>query len=280
MSLHNVSLGLAHFSAINEPPDAFARLAAKAGFARIGLRLFAPFEGAPHYPLSSGSSEVRRLKAQCIDDGIEVYDIEALVIDHSFSLEDVKSTIEASAELGAKRISIAGDDQDFGRLVGNIQSLCALAADFELSVDLENMGWRSVATFANATQVIRACATENAGVLVDAIHFYRNGGETSELAGFEHLVRSVQLCDVKGPAPVTHVEMLHEARAGRFAPSEGELPLLDFVTTLGCEKTYSIEVPLSDNSICSKDHINHLMRSTLTLFAQLENAPKSKASQQ
>ena len=45
-----------------------------------------------------------------------------------------------------------------------------------MAVDLENMGWRPVRTFSDSLAVVEAAGAKNAGVLVDALHFYRNGG--------------------------------------------------------------------------------------------------------
>lgn len=268
-------LGLAHFSAINVPPHEFARLAAAAGYGRIGLRLCPPFAGAPHYPLRAGSDALRSLSRLCVDLSIEVYDIEAVVIDAGFDPRTMLPTLEAAAELRATRLTVAGDDPDYARLAANFSLLCELAFPHGVSVDMENMGWRSIATYAQADALVASIAADNSGVLVDAIHFFRNGGDMAQLHSGLARVRSVQLCDVAGPAPETAEAMMAEARAGRLPPGEGELPLHALLKALRPEASISIEVPLSEPGCSAADHIQHLMACTRQLFeASIETSPK------
>lgn len=259
-------LGLAHFSAISLPPTEFVTLAAEAGFARVGLRLCAPFTGAPHYPLRAGSAEIRDLSRKCADLGIEVYDIEAVVIDATFDAGALVRALEAAAELGAKRLSVAGDDENGHRLADNVSSLCEMASKFGLSVDMENMGWRTIATYEQADALVAATAAKNAGVLVDALHFFRNGGKLEQLRAGISRVQSVQLCDVRGLAPTTAEGMVAEARSGRYAPGEGELPLQELLAAIGDTVFVSIEVPLADPAGTPHDHVHHLMTATRRLL--------------
>lgn len=252
-------LGLAHFSAIDVPPEEFVVLAAEAGFARVGLRLVPPFAGAPHYPLQAGTDALRRLSRICSDVGVEVYDIEAVVIDAQFSPGTMKPVLEAATELGASRLTVSGDDIDSARLAENFLNLCALAAPFAMNIDIENMGWRSVATYSDAYDLVASTKAENAGVLVDAIHFFRNGGNLAELNAGMARINSVQICDVRGPVPTTSEGMVAEARAGRFAPGEGDLPLQELLNAVHPDSKISIEVPMIDNSRSASGHIRHLM---------------------
>lgn len=267
-------LGLAHFSAISVPPEEFARLAAEAGYHRIGLRLWPPFAGAPHYPLRAGSGALRNLSRLCRDIGLAVYDIEAVVIDADFAPHSVVPTLEAAAELCATRLTVAGDDPDQGRLAANFALLCELASPYGVSVDMENMGWRSIATYAQADALVASTSADNAGVLVDAIHFFRNGGDAAQLRGASR-IQSVQLCDVAGPAPSTSEAMVAEARAGRLAPGEGELPLHELLEALRPDTCISVEVPMNEPGRSAAEHIQNLMTSTQRLFAAL-GTPSSK----
>ncbi|MCR5859943.1 sugar phosphate isomerase/epimerase [Mesorhizobium sp. J428] len=250
-------------------------MAAAAGYARIGLRLCPPFAGAPHYPLRAGSDALRTLSRLCADMGIDVYDIEAVVIDAEFAPRIMVPTLEAAAELRATRLTVAGDDPDHGRLAANFALLCELASPYGVSVDMENMGWRSIATYAQADALVASAGADNAGVLVDAIHFFRNGGDIAQLRGGLLRVHSVQLCDVTGPAPATSEAMTAEARAGRVAPGEGDLPLHDLLDALPPATCISVEVPMSEPSRSAGEHIRHLMASTQRLFRALSK-PFSK----
>lgn len=254
-------LGLAHFSAIDVAPADFITLAAAAGFSAVGLRLNPAFPGAPSYELKPGSAVANEVKRRLEGEGIEVYDIEFVVVGQDFQPHALLPVLEAAANIGAKRVSVCGDDAETGRFTNNLAALSDLAVPLGLSIDLENMGWRSVATFQDSVRAIQKVARPNACVLVDALHFYRNGGVTEDLVPALDVVRSVQLCDIRGSRPATPEEMVKEARSGRFAPGEGELPLIDFVRAVSKVATFSVEVPMA-GGVEPGEHASHLFAAT------------------
>lgn len=245
LSHANDPLGVAHFSAITLPPEEFARAAAKAGFNSIGLRLHPAFPGAPYYELPAGSQRSRDFKAVLDAEGLSLFDVEFFVIDPAFKASAMEDIIEAAADLGASRISVCGDDEDRGRLVANFADLCAVAARHGLSVDIENMGWRVVRTFRDSVGLVEESGAENGDILVDGIHFFRNGAEAADIRDHAARVCHVQLCDARGPSPRGKEEMISEARSGRFAPGEGELPLSGLVAAVDPGTRFSVEVPMS-----------------------------------
>ncbi|MBX4909684.1 MULTISPECIES: sugar phosphate isomerase/epimerase [Rhizobium] len=258
-------IGVAHFSSILLPPVQFAKVAARAGFSRIGLRLNPAFPGAPYYELPVGGSAAGDLKSVLAGEGVEVFDIEFFVIDPSFKASSVEATIAAAANIGARRLSVCGDDADQARLVSNFSDFCGLAGQYGLAVDIENMGWRVIKTFQDSVNLAKASGARNAGVLVDGVHFFRNGGTLASLRTEICWVKHVQLCDVAGPAPVTAEEMVAEARGGRLAPGEGELPLKELVATVASSAAISVEVPLA-GSVPPETHLKHLYDNAEGLF--------------
>lgn len=262
----NRRFGLAHFSAIDLPPTKLVAFASEAGFAWVGLRLHEAFAGSPYYPLRSGTRAIRDLRAQLLSEGMAVHDVEFVSITSDFAPASVEATLEAGAELGAKRLSVAGDDPVRPRFLDNFAKLCELASTFDIGVDLENMGWRSIATFADSLAVLNEVKPSAAGALVDALHFYRNGGELSELAECpQQFIRSVQVCDVGGPAPATRDAMIAEARSGRAAPGEGDLNLSGLLNAAPIEAAVSVEVPISQG-VPPSSHLNHLFETTKALL--------------
>lgn len=251
-------LGVAHFSAIDVAPAKFVSLAAATGFSSVGLRLHPAFPGAPCYELPVGSDAARDVKARLDGEGISLYDIEFVVIGPHFDPIDLVSMLEAASALGARRLSVCGDDPDRGRLIANFAALCDLAATFGMGVDLENMGWRTVASFHDSLSIVQGSSRDNAGALVDALHFFRNGGQAKDvLAAPQGMVRSIQLCDARGPAPITADQKVSEARTGRFAPGLGELPVASLMRVLPAGAAVSVEVPIH-SSQAPEEHLRHL----------------------
>ena len=239
-------IGLAHFSAIGLTPVELVSAAAVAGFDAVGLRLFPAFPGAPFYEVRQGSDTARALRQRLDQTGLKVFDIEFVVLDADFQPRAVLPVLEDAAALGAARLSVCGQDIDRARLTDNFAALCAVAAEVGMAVDLENMGWRPVRRVADSRAVVQASGAANAGVLVDALHCFRNGGDVAQIAALPPgMLRHAQLCDVRGPAPTTDETRIHEARESRFAPGAGELPLTGMVAALPPQTRISVEVPLA-----------------------------------
>jgi sugar phosphate isomerase/epimerase len=237
-------LGIAHFTTIDVPPLDFVALAAKVGFSSIGLRLHPAFQGAPFYEIRPGSAQMRSMRTLLTQTGLYVYDIEFVVIDADFVAEALTPVLESAAELGAKRLSVCGDDTDHGRLVASFASLCDMAARFGIGVDLENMPWRRVASIQDAAAIVTEAQMPNGGVLVDALHLSRGGGQPIDLRGVpSQFIKSAQLCDAVAERPTIFDEIIKEARGGRKLPGQGSLPLNDLLAELPCHVTISVEVP-------------------------------------
>jgi hypothetical protein len=175
------ALGIAHFTTIDVEPLAFVEMAARIGYATVGLRLHPAFPGAPFYEIPVGSALMRSMRARLANTGLSVYDIEFVTIDAAFEIERLKPVLDSAAELGAKRTSVGGDDPDRPRLVATFADLCDFAAGFGMGVDLEVMPWRQVGTIQDAVAVVRDSGRSNCGVLIDALHLLRSRGDPVDL---------------------------------------------------------------------------------------------------
>jgi sugar phosphate isomerase/epimerase len=189
------------------------------------------------------------LRRRLDDTGVRVYDIEFVAIDENFFPTALTGMLEDASALGARRLSVCGDDPERSRLVAKFAELCDLAASFNMGVDLECMAWRRVASFPDAVSVVAAAARSNGGVLVDALHLSRTGGAPLDLrnapAGF---IRSAQLCDAVAERPFSQEAIIKEARSGRLPPGRGALPLRDLLAALPDESVLSIEVPMNGSA--------------------------------
>src|SRR5918912_1211545 len=158
-------LGLAHFTAIDVPPLELVSLAARAGYAAIGLRLYPAFPGAPFYEIPAGSAASREMRERLRGEGVRVYDIEFVTLSEAFVPASLTPVLEAARALGARRLSVCGDDPDHARMVATFAALCDLAATFGMGVDLECMAWREVSSFPQAVRVVAEAGQPNGGVL-------------------------------------------------------------------------------------------------------------------
>ncbi|WP_342363430.1 sugar phosphate isomerase/epimerase family protein [Terrarubrum flagellatum] len=253
MTSNHIALGIAHFTCIDVPPVEFVHVAHDAGYARVGLRLVPAFPSAPYYTVPPGSSDMRALKNALTSTGLSVYDIEFAVVDATFSLENIEAALDAAAELGAKRLSVCGDDAVEERLALNLSKLCERAAQAAIAVDIEIMPWRSVGSLSTALRVASAVQQHNIGLLIDALHLTRSGASPAELKRVAPtLIQHVQLCDAPAVRPPDNAALIAEARGGRLLPGEGRLPLHVLLAQTPRHATLSVEVP--NNGAPPREH--------------------------
>jgi sugar phosphate isomerase/epimerase len=235
---------LSHLSALESPPSELVTIAAEAGYWAVGLRLNPAAPGGISYPLRGGTVALTQLSSRLNDTGVAVYDVEFIPLTPDIDVASYARMFEAAAELGAQRVNVSGDDPDTARLASRFAAICELASVYGLSVDLEFMRWRAVGSLPQAAEIVRRAGAPNAGVLLDALHLSRSGGQLSDVWSLEPwMIRSAQLCD----APVTSPppdRIIEEARHHRLPPGEGELPLVELVRSLPADTALALEVPL------------------------------------
>jgi sugar phosphate isomerase/epimerase len=262
------SIGIAHFTTIGVAPMDYVAMAALVGYARVGFRLYPAFPGAPFYEIPAGSALMKSMRMLLADTGLSVYDIEFVAIDGAFAPESLKPVLESAGELGASRLSVCGDDPDRPRMLANIVRLADLARPFGISIDIENMPWRKVATFAQAVKLAKDTGVSNVGALLDALHFTRGGGIPADLKTMPpRFVKSFQLCDTIGPRPASNDALIAEARGGRKLPGEGTLPLVELLKTVPEECVLSVEVPMTAGT--AEDHARLVYAATQRLAYDL-----------
>lgn len=246
-------LGIAHFTTISVEPLDYAAMAARIGYAKVGLRLYPAFPGAPYYEIPVGSGLMKSMRTLLADTGLSVYDIEFVVIDGAFEPKFLKPVLESATELGAKRLSICGDDADGARLHSNIAALAELARLYGMGIDIENMPWRKTASFSKAVELAKSIGASNVTALIDALHFTRGGNVPVDIKAVpQHLIKTLQLCDTTGPRPASNEALIAEARGGRKLPGEGTLPLIELLGAVPRDCVVSVEVPMTSGT--AEDH--------------------------
>ncbi|OUM03666.1 hypothetical protein A8M77_03875 [Variovorax sp. JS1663] len=234
-------LALAHLTVLDVAPPALFDLAARAGYQKVGIRILPAAPGAVSYPIDRAT--VIEWRRRMADAGVGAHDVEFLPLTPDVCVHDHAQALALAAELGAKRFSVSGDDADTDRLAERFGTLCDLAADVGMGVDLEFMRFRIVGTLPQALDVITRAGRRNGRLLIDLLHLFRSGGTAAMLRAVPaEAFGSVQLCDARREDP-TNAGIVEEAREGRLFPGEGELPLAAFMDALPGGIAVSVEVP-------------------------------------
>lgn len=149
----------------------------------------------------------------------------------------------AACELGAGHILVAGDDEDEAALAGRLHELNELGSRYGVRMALEFMPWRGIKTLASALRVVQAAG--GAGVIVDAIHLDRSGGQPHEIPTIPAAHWAYfQVCDAPAQRPTTQEELLFQARQARLPPGRGGLDLTGMVRAIPADSVVAIEIPM------------------------------------
>lgn len=235
-------LSVAHLTAIDLPPPALIRAAARAGFDAVGLRLLRVTPESPGYPLHD-PVQLRATLAAMQETGLSVHDIEFVRITPDLVPETLTALLDTGAALGARHLICAPYDPDLPRLSATLARIAELAAARRLGTVLEFFPWTPVPDLATALSVTEGTG---AGVLVDALHFDRSGSSLDLLRATDPArLPFAHLCDAPVHPPYSTEDLLHAARAERLPPGEGHIDLRAWLEALPAGIPLAVEVPMS-----------------------------------
>jgi sugar phosphate isomerase/epimerase len=229
------TLGLAALTVLELAPPEQVRVAAQAGYSHVGLRLI------PVANQVLPSFEMKDLERNLKDSGIRVLDVEVFRLDEHVNVQAFEPVLETAAWLGATDLLAHGADAEEARLRDNLGRLCELAGRYRIGVNLEPMPWVETSNVKKARRLLDAVKKDNAAVLVDPIHFFREDNTLDELKGVPH--RYMQFCDARAERPKDMAEFIRQARGDRLFPGEGGLDLKGLLRALPQDLPISIEIP-------------------------------------
>ena len=234
---------LSHLSALPLPPPQLIDIAAAAGYDCVGLRLVAPAPGIAYYPLMDDPPLLRETLARLRDTGLTVFDLEIVRLTADYNPGDWHAFLETGAQLGARAILVVGADDEPARLAHSYAAFCAAAKPFGLSADLEFTPWTAVPDAGTAVAtIVGAGSPDNAGVLVDAIHYERSATTFADIAGLRpEWLHYAQFCDAPAGIPDTMDEILRQARFERKLPGEGGIDLRGLMDVLPADLPIALE---------------------------------------
>jgi sugar phosphate isomerase/epimerase len=224
-------------------PEA-VQAAAQAGATFLGLRPWQNVPGSPFQRLIGEPAILREVQAAMADTGVRVFDLEIIRIDASFDAQRWKPVYEIGAALGARSVTVAGDDPDAARLCDSYAQVCEAMAPYGLTADLEFTPWTAVPDARTALQVVQRAGTPaNAGILPDPLHFARSRTTLEDLRAIpRQLLHYAQICDGTPGLHFTTEQLIHSARCERLFPGEGGIDLRGFLDALPPDLPLSCEV--------------------------------------
>ena len=239
----NVPLSLAHLSELDVPPLQLVDLAAKAGFAAVGLRTSPASPGGVVYPLSTAAEQAEMRKCLA-DNDMKIAEVEMVPLTAALNAVDYKPMMDAGAAIGATRLTVGGGDtEDFAIVADKLAAMAEQAQPYGIAIDLEFMPFRPVKTLSDAIEVLKRANHPNAHILIDILHVFRSKSDIALFRSIDpKLLGPVQLCDGPMQAPD---DLVAEARTRRLLPGAGELDLKSLLDALPDGLAYGIEVPLA-----------------------------------
>ena len=235
---------LAYLSSHRCSPAEAIQVAALTGYRFVGLRLWPNASGAPQQHLLGNPNALRETLAIQKDTGVGVFDLEIIRIGEQFDPHQWDALYDAGAALLAKAILVAGDDPVESRLTENYAHLCEVMKPYGMTADLEFMPWTAVKDASTALRIVRnAGSPNNAGILVDALHFGRSQTSLDDIRAIpRELLHYAQICDAQAGLNFSTDEMIHTARCERLLPGDGNIDLPGLFAALPSDLPISVEV--------------------------------------
>lgn len=235
---------LAHLTAMALPPVDLIEVAARTGYDYVSLRLSRVTDAEPLYPIITSKMAMAATQAKLAATGVKVWDVELARMDPTHDAHSYLPMLEAAAELGAHHVICQLPDPDRERAHERFAMLCDLAKPLDISISLEFPWWTETGNLETATAVLNAASRDNAGILVDMLHFFRSNSSRDALKALpREWFKFAHVCD--GPATIAPGmdSILHEARSDRLFPGDGAFDVKGILACLPDPITYCLEIP-------------------------------------
>jgi len=240
------NLGIDSQTLFGMPPVEHVVLAADLECTHVSFGFHAlpwKLDGFPAWSLRENPALRRELRAAMSDRGVSIALAEGFIVRPGSEIRDRTGDMDLFAELGAANASTVSMDPDYPRALDQLAALAEMAAERGMGVVLEFAPPHPINSLAGALRAIEQIAMPNAGVVIDAMHFFRSGGTVDDLAAVDPaLLRYAQLCDA--PLNVSNDDYLNEACFNRMSPGTGDLPLRSLIDALPDNIPFGLEAPM------------------------------------
>lgn len=254
-------------------PVEAVKIAAKCGYAAVGLRLLPAAPNEVDYPILNDSKLIKETRVALDDTGVRIADVEIVRITSDFEPNKYLQFLSTAEQLGARHILVTGNDPEQSRLIHHFAQFCELSKQFGLSCDLEFMPWTNVKNLAQAEYIVNQSGQENAAILIDALHFDRSDSTLEQIKALDpKQLNYVQLCDGFAEYDPSDEGLIKIARSNRLVPGQGEIDLVGLIRALPKEIMLAAEVPnlvLAERPALERAEINLQAMKQLVALAQL-----------
>lgn len=261
--------------------DVFDVVAAarSAGCRRVCAYVNAPVNGvtmpgAPPktFPLIR-PDQVETVLAHLRDADVTLPTLEFFPIGPDTEVDTFLEPLETAARLQARRVVVHMHDPEFNRAAQSLGRLTEAASNVGVDVALEFVGMaKGCRTLDEAVALTAAVGRPGCRIAVDALHFFRTGGDLDVLRALpSSRIAYGQLCDAN-PSAVTF-DYFPDAR-NRLRPGEGALPLRAFILALG-DADLDVEVPrttLAEEGLTNAAHAALCLKAAGEVLNAVESA--------
>ena len=251
--------------------------AAKSGFKSVSIRITGrkPDDG---FPMIVGNREaMREIRQRLGDNGMRMSNTSVYHLSPDITLAQLLPTIDATVELGARILVATCTDPDHDRWVSFMRPYCEAARKAGLVLAFEFVPFSQAKTIGVAYDLIQRIGAPNFGLLVDALHLSRSGGQPADIRKVDPArIVFAQLCDARAQHPSAD-QLANEARTGRLYPGDGALPLYEFLDALPDGIEIECEMPRSDyadlSALEQARRAGDATREYLQRYCKLRNRP-------
>ncbi|MBZ4022642.1 hypothetical protein CKO11_09245 [Rhodobacter sp. TJ_12] len=262
-------------------PRELVTVAADAGYDAASFRLIhMGVAGEPDCD-PCDAQMIRETKAELTARGLKAYDVELARILRETPAADYERAFAAAAELGCTQaISSAWTDvrNDLPFIVERFGEICALGAQYGLTVNLEYPAFSRLCCIEDAQEVLTLTRAPNQGLLIDTLYHYFTGGKLADLARVpKKWVNFLHVNDTHHMA-FSKAEMIHIARDARLYPGEGVIPFAMIAATFP-EADIAIELPNAERMavLGPTEHARRALMAAKRFFDDGETATVSAA---
>lgn len=242
--INNHLTSLAFLTVQGCPPVEHVKAAAAAGYDAAGLRLIAPLGLELAHPIVGDKALIREIKTVASDLGLSFLDGEVFTLRPDTNVDSWLPVLETAAEFSMPLMQITSEDPQLARAADNLGRLADHSVQYGINIAIEFMRWRAAATIEDAARLAKASGRNNVGILLDALHLSRSGGDPADVAAIApELLLYLQICDAPQVQPENNTGCIAEARADRMLPGQGGLWLADLLAALPGDIAISVETP-------------------------------------